>query len=360
MAELNFNHITKSFGDLIAVNDVSLDVASGEFISLLGPSGCGKTTLLRIIAGFTTPDSGEILIRKQRVDALPPSRRKIGFVFQSYALFPIQTVAENIGFALRIKHRPKAEINDRVRTLCELTKLQGMEDRYPHELSGGQQQRVALARALAPNPEIFLLDEPLSALDAKIRVHLRTEIRAIVERLGITTVYVTHDQEEALSIADRVVVMNEGLVQQVDSPSNVYLRPSNQFVADFIGTSNYFSAYVLDSEHVKIEEMKVQLSIPEELKGHKRYEICVRPEQFNVSSATSDNYGQIGRIISFSFLGQSVRTSIETKSGQKIAIDVPSNDWVKENYSRRDSICWSIKPGCGTVFSPQEIERGNS
>ena len=172
-------------------------------------------------------------------------------------------------------------------------------------------------------------------------------------------IYVTHDQEEALAISDRVVVINEGIVQQIDSPANTYLRPSNQFVADFIGKSNYLSGYVLDSEYVNIEEMKFQLSIPEELKGHKRYEICVRPEQFELHSTTSDNYGQIGRIISFAFLGQSVRTTIETKSGQELVIDVPSNYWVAENYSCGDSVRWCIKPGCGTVFSPQETARDN-
>jgi len=185
--------VTKRFGAVTAVDGVSMDIASGEFVSLVGASGCGKSTLLRIIAGFTKSDGGELTIDGRHVQGLPPSKREVGFVFQSYALFPTQTVAKNIGFSLSLRRRGKTEIANRVAELCALTRLGGLEDRYPHELSGGQQQRVALARALAPDPAILLLDEPLSALDAKIRAHLRTEIRAVVNRLGITTVYVTHD-----------------------------------------------------------------------------------------------------------------------------------------------------------------------
>ena len=263
MTHVALRGISKRFGAVTAVDDVSLDVASGEFVCLLGASGCGKTTLLRILAGFTRPDSGEVLVNGQRVDMLPPNRREVGFVFQSYALFPTKTVAENIGFGLAVRRRPASEIASRVAELCELTRLTGLDGRYPHELSGGQQQRVALARALAPSPSLLLLDEPLSALDAKIRALLRAEIRGIVDRLKVTTVYVTHDQEEALSIADRVAVMDAGKLLQVAAPMDIYLRPRQRFVAEFVGTSNMLLGRPLDSGRVEVDGRAIAAAVPE-------------------------------------------------------------------------------------------------
>ncbi len=354
MAKLNFQGVTKTFGDVTAVDNVSLDIASGEFVTLVGASGCGKTTLLRIIAGFTKPDSGELSIDAKRVEGLPPSKREVGFVFQSYALFPTQTVAQNIGFSLSIRHRPKAEIAERVEELCVLTQLSGMEDRYPHELSGGQQQRVALARALAPNPSILLLDEPLAALDAKIRAHLRAEIRAVVDRLGITTVYVTHDQEEALSISDRVAVMNEGRFLQVGAPMEVYLKPSGRFVADFIGTTNNLLGRPAGDGVLEIEGQRVEVRIPEALLGQESYTVSVRPENIGLSRPESGSNALPGKLTSFSFLGQSVRAHIATGGGQDLVVDVSTADWLAIGLAVGDEVAWSIRPDGAIVFPPDD------
>ncbi|MBT3360222.1 MAG: ABC transporter ATP-binding protein, partial [Rhodospirillales bacterium] len=266
LARLRIENAVKRFGDAVAVDGVSIDIATGEFVTLVGASGCGKTTLLRMIAGFTKLDGGEIWIDETRVDAVPLRKRNIGFVFQSYALFPTMTVAENIGFSLRLRRRSKTEKAARVAELCALTRLEGLEERYPHELSGGQQQRVALARALAPHPAILLLDEPLSALDAKIRAFLRTEVRAVVKDLGITTVYVTHDQEEALSMSDRVAVMDGGRFQQIGPPMDVYERPAGEFVADFIGTSNRLSG-VAENGGGRIDGIGIPVPTPDGISG---------------------------------------------------------------------------------------------
>ena len=212
--------------------------APGEFVSFLGPSGCGKTTVLRMVAGFEEPTAGKIVIAGKDVTRLKPNQRNIGMVFQAYALFPNLTVAQNIAFGLRVAGMPKADPGKRVAEMLSIIKLPQMGDRYPYQLSGGQQQRIALARALAPSPKLLLLDEPLSALDAKVRVSLREEIRSIQKRLGITTVFVTHDQEEALSISDRIVVMNQGVAEQIGTPFEIYNRPATKFVANFVGTLN--------------------------------------------------------------------------------------------------------------------------
>lgn len=241
MAYLTLQDITKNFGTARAVDTFNLTVKKGEFISLLGGSGCGKTTTLRMIAGFETPDSGTIHIGGTEVERLPPQRRNVGFVFQNYALFPNLTVAGNIAFGLRVAHQKKQQWQPRVAEMLELIHMTELGDRYPHQLSGGQQQRVALARALAPSPQILLLDEPLSALDAKNRQRLRHEIRDIQQKLGITTVYVTHDQEEALAISDRIVVMDKGRIEQVGSPQQIYQRPATAFTAGFIGIMNTWS-----------------------------------------------------------------------------------------------------------------------
>jgi ABC-type Fe3+/spermidine/putrescine transport system ATPase subunit len=354
VAQLSFKGIVKTFSDVIAVNDVSMDIASGEFVTLVGASGCGKTTLLRIIAGFTKADSGELTIDGRRIEGLPPSKREVGFVFQSYALFPTQTVAQNIGFSLSIRRRPKSEIAERVKELCELTRLAGMEDRYPHELSGGQQQRVALARALAPNPSILLLDEPLSALDAKIRAHLRTEIRAVVDRLGITAVYVTHDQEEALSISDRVAVMNDGVILQVGAPMEVYLRPAELFVADFIGTTNHLEGRPAGDGKIEIEGRPVAVDIPDALRGQDAYTICVRPESIDLSRTEGGADARVGKLSAFSFLGQTVRVHLLTQGAADVVVDVSTDDWLALALAAGDEVAWRIRPGGAIVFAADE------
>ncbi len=239
MAYLKIQNITKKFGGFTALNNVSFELEKGEFLCLLGPSGCGKTTLLRIIAGLEEPDSGNIFLNGKDITNLHPSSRNFGIVFQSYALFPNMTAYENLAFALKNKKNSKGDIKKRIENLLNLVNLTPVKHKYPSQLSGGEQQRVALARALALNPDFLLLDEPLSALDAKVRNRLRIEIRETQEKLNITTIMVTHDQEEALTIADRIVVMNEGRIMQIDTPQAVYEFPANPFVADFIGEINF-------------------------------------------------------------------------------------------------------------------------
>ncbi len=242
MARLSLHHLGKRFGTHAAVHDLSLEVADGELMCLLGPSGCGKTTTLRMIGGFTAPDGGDILINGQSVVALPPERRPTAMVFQRYNLWPHMTVANNIAFGLRVRHQSRPEIDVRVRTALTLVGLPGAGAKYPHQLSGGEQQRVAVARALVLEPQILLLDEPFSNLDARLRVHMREEVKQLQRKIGITTVFVTHDQEEALTIADRIAVMKDGVLQQVETPAALYTHPRTLFVADFIGTMNILPA----------------------------------------------------------------------------------------------------------------------
>ena len=253
MSKLTLQNLRKSFGQTVAVDNVSLEVPQGELVALLGPSGCGKTTTLRMIAGFIGASAGRILIGDQDVTTLPPYRRNTGMVFQSYALFPHMTVAENVAFGLEMRKVPKEERDRRVEEALRLVRLEGLGGRMPRQLSGGQQQRVALARGLVINPEVFLLDEPLSNLDAKLRHDVRLEIRQLQQRLGLTTVFVTHDQEEALTLADRLVLMEKGVVQQIGTPTELYERPANLFVADFIGKSNFFKGQIAGSNEFRTE-----------------------------------------------------------------------------------------------------------
>src|SRR5512143_3611693 len=251
MAYLELKNVSKAFSGVDVVHDFSLDIEKGTLVSFLGPSGCGKTTTLRMIAGFEQLDQGSIRLDGADITAVPPNRRDIGMVFQAYALFPNKTVQDNIAFGLRMKKTPKEEIGKKVQAVLEIVRLQETADRFPHQLSGGQQQRIALARALAVEPRVLLLDEPLSALDAEVRVVLRGEIRRIQSELAITTVYVTHDQEEALSISDKVVVMNKGFIEQVGTPEEIYRAPNTRFVATFIGTANQFPGKVAGASQVQ-------------------------------------------------------------------------------------------------------------
>ncbi len=245
MSAIALEGVSKRYGAVRAVVDCSLRVPDGEFVALLGPSGCGKTTLLRLLGGFLTPDAGAIRIGDRDVAGLPPFRRNIGFMFQSYALFPHLTVRDNVAFGLRMRRRfrdaPPAAHREQVRRYLELVRLTGCDARYPHQLSGGQQQRVALARALAIEPDVLLLDEPLGSLDKKLREEMQVELKALQRKLGVTTLFVTHDQEEALAMADRVAVMHDGRIEQVGTPAEVYETPRTRFVADFIGVSNFFA-----------------------------------------------------------------------------------------------------------------------
>jgi len=244
--DIHLKDIVKRFGILEAVSHVSLEIRDGELFTLLGPSGCGKTTILRLIGGFHKPDAGEIFFGGKSVTGIPPYERNIGMVFQNYALWPHMTLQQNIAYGLRLKKFSRKEIHEKVLGVLKLVNLAGLGDRYPGQLSGGQQQRVALARALVLNPDVLLLDEPLSNLDAKIRLQVRAEIRKLQKELGITTIYVTHDQEEALTLSDRIAVVNAGKLQQIGSPRDLYERPENPFVADFIGINNLIQGDVIE------------------------------------------------------------------------------------------------------------------
>ena len=269
---LELRHIRKTFGAFTALEDINLGIRRGEFVCFLGPSGCGKTTLLRIIAGLEVQTSGEIRQAGRDISRLPPAERDYGIVFQSYALFPNLSVADNVAYGLVNRRVPKAEAARRVSELVKLVGLPGSERKYPAQLSGGQQQRIALARALATEPGLLLLDEPLSALDAIVRVHLRQEIRALQRKLGVTTVMVTHDQEEALSVADRIVVMNHGVIEQVGTPMEVYREPASPFVADFVGKVNVLPSAVRDG-HLEIGSLRIPHAGPD-----RPVQVYLRPE----------------------------------------------------------------------------------
>ena len=313
MAFLELSGIQKSFGDVAAVLDFNLAAERGEFVSFLGPSGCGKTTTLRMIAGFEKPTGGAITIDGTDITYRPPNQRNVGMVFQSYALFPNMTVAGNIGFGLKVRKRSKADIDRRVGGLLELIHLEGRGDRYPYQLSGGQQQRVALARALAIEPQVLLLDEPLSALDAKIRVILRKEIRAIQRQLGITTVYVTHDQEEALSLSDRVVVMSDGRIEQIGTPFEIYNYPATAFVASFVGTLNLVAAGVIDAGAGRLSvaghEVRTSKAVTEGATGG-AVTLAVRPEGIHLGDGGPGDNRLHGQVEDINFLGSIVRIRI--------------------------------------------------
>jgi putative spermidine/putrescine transport system ATP-binding protein len=312
MTFLELTNVQKHFGEVIAVEDFNLSVERGEFVSFLGPSGCGKTTTLRMIAGFEQPTVGAIVVDGTDITHRPPNRRNVGMVFQSYALFPNMTVADNIGFGLKVRGRARAEIAKRVEELLALIHLVDRGGRYPYQLSGGQQQRVALARALAIEPQVLLLDEPLSALDAKIRISLRKEIRSIQRQLGITTVYVTHDQEEALSLSDRVVVMNEGRIEQIGSPADIYNFPATPFVASFVGTLNLLAAQVVDASaaRLSVAGQEVRASRPVEgARNGATVTLAVRPEGIELGEDGGANRLS-GVVEDVSFLGSIVRIRI--------------------------------------------------
>jgi len=319
MTFLELTGIQKHFpGGVVAVDDFNLSAARGEFVSFLGPSGCGKTTTLRMIAGFEKPTAGAITVDGLDITDRAPNQRNVGMVFQSYALFPNMNVAENIGFGLKVRKRPKAEIARRVDELIALMHLEGRADRYPWQMSGGQQQRVALARALAIEPQVLLLDEPLSALDAKIRLVLRKEIRSIQRQLGITTVYVTHDQEEALSMSDRVVVMSDGHVEQIGTPSEIYNFPSTAFVASFVGTLNLVEAGVIDPGTGRVavggQEIRTARALTEARAGD-RITLALRPEGIELGEGAAGDNRLSGTLADIGFLGSIVRLRLTLPAG---------------------------------------------
>jgi putative spermidine/putrescine transport system ATP-binding protein len=315
-AAVRFDAVTKRFDDVVALDAVSLDVGQGEFVTLLGPSGCGKTTLLRLAAGFLGPDSGSISIRGERVNETPTYQRGIGMMFQNYALFPHMSVADNIAYGLKTRHVPKAERQRRVAEALSLVKLQGMENRRPRQLSGGQQQRVALARALVINPTVLLLDEPFSALDKSLRTSMQVELREIQRKLGLTTIFVTHDQSEALSLSDRVAVMSEGRIRQLGAPVDVYRRPNDHFVASFVGDNNRLRGTLdgIEAEDAVIALGDVRVRAPGvHLSGLGKaspVDLFVRPEQLAIV-APNEPGAIAGRVVAQIYQGGHVDLQIE-------------------------------------------------
>jgi iron(III) transport system ATP-binding protein len=327
---LRLERLQKTFtsGDerVVAVEDVDLKVEPGEFMTLLGPSGCGKTTTLRMVAGFEHPSQGSIRLDGRVLNGVPPQKRPMTMVFQSFALFPHMTVADNVAYGLRMRRRSRSEITEAVHLSLTSMNLAGLESRYPHELSGGQQQRVALARALVVQPTLLLFDEPLSNLDAKLRGAMRGEIRRIQRRLGITSLYVTHDQDEAMSLSDRIVVMNKGRIEQVGTPGEIYLRPASVFVADFVGRANFLGVapqrIVLEKAVVQVLGRDVVAERHEDVRiGDPSY-LVVRPESVSLTPSTDR---PDGTVLSSVFYGNAAEYEIETMTGTLVA-SVPSPD----------------------------------
>ena len=323
MAYLDLKNVSKTFSTIVAVNGFTLEITKGKLVSFLGPSGCGKTTTLRMIAGFEQPDTGTIMLDGKDVTDIPPNQRDIGMVFQSYALFPNMTIRENVAFGLQMRKKSKEEIDKRLNEVLDLVRLQNAAKRFPHQLSGGQQQRVALARAIAIKPRVLLLDEPLSALDAEVRVALRGEIRRIQSELAITTVYVTHDQEEALSISDTVVVMDKGIIQQVGTPMEIYRAPRNRFVATFIGTANQFFGRNYGNGNVECENFHLLTGELKEYSKDQQVVVLVRPENISIHTEKPEQPGMNnlqGIVETITFHGAVTRIGLNVH-GQRIVAD---------------------------------------
>ncbi|MGW5402461.1 ABC transporter ATP-binding protein [Streptomyces sp. NPDC003952] len=319
-ARVEFRGLRRAFGSTVALDGLDLTIEPGELVALLGPSGCGKTTALRVVAGFEQPDSGEVLLDGQDITRIPANRRDAGMVFQSYSLFPNLSARDNVAFGLRVRKVGAAARRERAAELLDLVGLPDHGDRYPHQMSGGQQQRVALARALALRPRVLLLDEPLSALDAKVRAGLREEIRRLQLSLGITTVFVTHDQEEALSMADRVAVLNAGRLEQCAAPAELYERPATPFVAEFVGTMNRLPGRLSGSGTVEVAGSRLPVDGP--VPPVSGVEVLVRPENITV---TADAQGA-ATVVSASFFGSVTRLHLDLPDGIRIKADLPSRD----------------------------------
>jgi putative spermidine/putrescine transport system ATP-binding protein len=323
MGYLELQNLHRDFGTVKALNGIDISLGEGEFLSLLGPSGCGKTTALRLVAGFDRPDQGRIVVDGKDVTRIAPNKRDMGMVFQAYSLFPNMTARQNVEFGLKIRGRDKADRRKRVADLLDLVGLGHAADRFPHQLSGGMQQRVALARGLAIEPRVLLLDEPLSALDAKVRVQLREEIRRIQLELGITTLYVTHDQEEALAISDHVAVMYGGVIEQMGTPAEMYTSPSTPFVAEFIGTMNRLEATVLDGGEGDVDHSGTRLRV-DAARGRRNGErvlVLIRPESLELEAATNGAIPNsfAGEVLTQTFLGPVTRLKVSSNGTSLIA-----------------------------------------
>ena len=342
-------NVTKTFGSVVAIKTISLEIEEGEFLTLLGPSGCGKTTTLRLIAGFNDPDQGQILLGDQDITNLPPQKREIGMVFQDYALFPHLTIKENIAFPLRERRTPKEKINDRVEELLELVRLPGVEGRYPSELSGGQAQRISVARAVAYPPRVLLMDEPLGALDLKLREAMQLELRRIQQELQITTVFVTHDQTEAMNMSDRIAVMRNGEVEQVGTAREIYNFPQSSFVADFVGRINLLDAKLLSksggiAELKILNATKIRAKISSEVESmSKTLSVGIRPEKLVIrSSGREDRYDNRipGTVIRSTFSGNLLDVFVDIGASKPFLVE-QRPDKVPLDSGTQVEVCWN-------------------
>ena len=336
--------VVKYYGDFLAADHLNLKIREGEFFTLLGPSGCGKTTLLRMIAGFNSIEGGEILFDEKVVNNMPAHKRDIGMVFQNYAIFPHLTVYENVAYGLKARNVKDNEMRTRVEEALELVQISQLRDRKPNELSGGQQQRVALARAFVIEPTVLLMDEPLSNLDAKLRVQMRTVIKKLQRRLGITTIYVTHDQEEALSISDRIAVMKEGRIMQVGSPTEIYIHPADAFVSNFIGVSNFLDCEV-QKQTVRVRNYSFTMKQDISYTGNAT--LSIRPEFMYVADQSDE--GLSGEIVISTFLGDFVQHEVRLETGDVVQV----NDYTKDGGKVRETgekVTVSVNPEYAMLF----------
>lgn len=360
VGQITLTSVTKRFGDTVAVNDVSLQIVGGEFFSLLGPSGCGKTTTLRIIGGFVYPTTGEVHINDELMAETPPYRRPVNTVFQNYALFPHKTVAQNIAFGLQMKKVSKSEISDAVERSLDLIQLPGYADRKPSELSGGERQRVALARALINEPTILLLDEPLSALDLKLRKQMQSELKALQRKVGITFVYVTHDQGEALALSDRIAVMNGGKILQVGTPSEIYDSPQSRFVADFIGTSNFFEGTLISENEVALTiepPSKIVCAPTPNIPLDTPVTVAIRPERIDLTTTPTPDTANLlqGIIQDASYLGTTLQYTVQTDYPTPL-IAHQQNTGMKDthHFQRDDTVYLQWAPENAIVLKTEE------
>lgn len=349
---VTLQEVVKTFGNVIAVNQVTLDVKDGEFFSLLGPSGCGKTTTLRLIAGFELPTSGEVFIGGKPQGYLPAYQRPVNTVFQHYALFPHMTVQQNVSFGLEMQHVHKNEIKQRVGEVLTLVQLSGMGNRKPKQLSGGQQQRVALARALVNHPKVLLLDEPLGALDLKLRKEMQVELKSLQEQVGITFIYVTHDQEEALTMSDRIGVMNQGKILQVGHPGEIYEFPNSRFVSDFIGETNYISAKVIGNQGGNLEvlvdpDFHLYAEIDYESNIGRSVSVAFRPEKARIGEESQAGFNQInGKVGEVVYTGSMTAYIVELPGEQVITVKEQNTltDTIKKyNLNDQVTVSWPIQ-----------------
>ena len=343
------NDAVKKYGDFIALKGINLDIKEGEFFTLLGPSGCGKTTLLRMIAGFNSIEGGEFYFGDKLINAVPAYKRDIGMVFQNYAIFPHLTVEENVAYGLKARKVPKAEIAPRIKEALELVQIGHLAKRKPSELSGGQQQRVALARAFVIEPSVLLMDEPLSNLDAKLRVQMRTVIKKLQRKLGITTIYVTHDQEEALAISDRIAVMKDGVIMQCGTPTEIYAKPQNPFVAGFIGVSNFLDCTMEKGGLVDIKgELKINVPVKSSYTGPAK--LSARPEQLFFSDS-----GMPGTVQFSTFLGDYVEYEVQLDDGQSLVVNEYTKD-TTEVYAAGEKVFLRFDPQRINVYAAESEE----